>query len=124
MSAVGVTTLWWEKLLTFAPALAAGGAVYAGFAKLEDLAAPGAKASITAWLERLDTRSVAQQWPNHFGYLFDKVFGNKHLSISCFFRSCIASSVFSAFCLLILYLSGNFVPYLDLYENFGVFCFG
>ena len=32
-----------------------------------------------------------QPWPDTFAKLFDRVFGTKHLSMKCFFRSCIAS---------------------------------
>ncbi len=61
------------------------------FWKLEEIVSPAAKASISSWLNRVDTFSKVNQLPHQFSYIFDRVFGEKHLTLKCFLRSSLAS---------------------------------
>ncbi len=70
-----------------------GGAVLALCWKSEDVASPAAKTAIANWLRRLDVGETLERWPDGFVHLFDQVFGERHFSISCFLRSCVASIV-------------------------------
>src|SRR6266446_6324750 len=47
------------------------------------------------WLRQPNLgRAILASWPRPFIVSFDKFFGERHLSLRCFFRSCIASFVF------------------------------
>lgn len=87
--------------------------VYGFFALLESLASPAAKAGTTAWLQRIDISKITSHWPNNFARLFDRVFGDKHFTLDCFLRSCVASLCFVVLCLFVMFLSGNYLPWED-----------
>jgi hypothetical protein len=51
------------------------------------------KLEIAVWLLGLKTVERVKRWPDTFAKVFDRVFGDRHLSWKCFFRSCIASAI-------------------------------
>jgi hypothetical protein len=51
------------------------------------------RAALSRSLRRLGAEYSRPNWADYFIALFDRVFGKKHFSINCFFRSCIATSV-------------------------------
>ncbi|MGO9617003.1 MAG: hypothetical protein ACLP6W_11430 [Bryobacteraceae bacterium] len=73
--------------------------VGAVFKWIEDTAAAEIKSSAGHWLLRVDRKSSeiqaveVQDWPTIFAALFDRAFGEKHLSWRCFRRSCAASAL-------------------------------
>ena len=77
--------------LNFGAGIAAFVALYALFEKLEDIASPEANRDIAAWLRRVEIPGTLVNWPSQFAALFDRVFGECHLSEQCFLRSCVAS---------------------------------
>lgn len=73
--------------------LAAFPVLYGFFAWLEDLMSPQAKQDIAAWLRRTEVPGSLTTLPRQFIALFDRVFGERHLSWKCFLRSCLASLI-------------------------------
>jgi uncharacterized protein len=71
------------------------------FEKSESVASQDTKLRIARWLKRLDVDVTTSRWPSTFISLFDSVFGKRHLSWLCFFRSCMASSCVVAMVLLV-----------------------
>lgn len=70
-----------------------GGAVLALFWKSEEVASPAAKTAIANWLRGLDLGEALERWPTAFIHIFDRLFGERHFSLACFLRSCIASII-------------------------------
>lgn len=70
-------------------AVGLGGAMFALNA-LAVLAHPDRKADIAFWLSG---RRTQESWSRSFTALFDGLFGDRHLSFKCFFRSAIASLI-------------------------------
>jgi hypothetical protein len=85
------------KLIQSPPGQLAAGGVLAGivwkfFERVEAVLTDNTKLEIAVWLlGRKKFGPKVQPWPDTFAKLFDRVFGTKHLSMKCFFRSCIAS---------------------------------
>lgn len=76
--------------------LAAGvvlfGVVWGFFKGVESVLNDDTKLEIAVWLlgrKKIEPR--VQPWPDTFTKVFDMVFGAKHLSWKCFWRSCVAS---------------------------------
>ena len=61
------------------------------FEKTEEAVKPEIKVATARWLQNLDPHHVAKGWPEQFAAVFDSVFGERHLSWTCFRRSCLAS---------------------------------
>jgi hypothetical protein len=83
----------------------AGGALFAitwkFFQGAESVLTDDTKLEIAVWLlDRKKLSPTFQSWPDTFAKVFDRVFGQKHLSWKCFRRSCLASSV--VICLVLL----------------------
>ena len=75
-----------------------GGIVIAWFKRVGDLLRDDTNKEIARWIKvrGVETALVAddaENWPGTFAKVFDRVFGEKHLSWKCFWRSCVASSV-------------------------------
>lgn len=79
------------------------------FGKLEDMASPQAKRDISAWLKNTSVSGHLSTWPRQFATLFDNVFGRKHWSLRCFFRSCVAS----IFAVVIMVVAWSLINPLD-----------
>jgi len=67
------------------------GVVLGFFWKVEDVASKDAKRTIADWLNRVQLEYPIGTWPNQFSSLFDRIFGERHFTFRCFFRSSIAS---------------------------------
>lgn len=63
------------------------------FEKAEEAVSPDVRGAVARWLRNLDPAGSVQTWPTTFGKVFDRIFGARHLSLLCFWRSCIASFV-------------------------------
>jgi hypothetical protein len=109
--------MWWD-LIKFAPATAAFGSVYGFFAVLGSLISAEAKASISAWIERVDI-PASRAWPSQFIHLFDTVFGERHLSFKCLLRSFIASIVVTGFIVFVWIARGEPVSVYPLNDFFA-----
>lgn len=72
------------------------GPIYASFLALERVVAPDRKKDIAAWLKGKKVHGSLATWPQQFVALFDRVFGELHLSWKCFLRSCLASALVMA----------------------------
>src|ERR1017187_9834473 len=85
------------KLIQSPPGqLVAGGAlagiVWKFFERVESVLNENTKLEIAVWLlGRKKLSPTFQNWPDTFAKVFDRVFGNKHLSWRCCWRSSIAS---------------------------------
>jgi hypothetical protein len=83
-----------------AAATVAGG-VSGAFWKYEDVASPEAKLKVTHWLRHDGPTTDHQEWADHLVVAFNKIFGARHFSLKCFFRSCLASVIAVAMMFLI-----------------------
>src|SRR4051812_21390386 len=95
------------KLIQSPPGQLAAGGVLAGvvwkfFERVEAVLTDHTKLEIAVWLlGRKKFGPRMQPWPDTFAKVFDRVFGEKHLSWKCFWRSCVASYGFFLFVYLI-----------------------
>jgi hypothetical protein len=76
------------------------GVVYKLFERVENVLTDDTKLEIAVWLLGVKSAEKVTSWPRTFSKVFDAVFGLKHLSIVCFFRSCIVSSAILFLCYL------------------------
>ena len=89
------------------------GSIYKFFSWVEGVLTDQTKKEIARWLKvrNVDTGLLAQQiepWPDTFAKIFDRAFGDKHLSWKCFGRSCLASFIVSALIVLLLLANVKF----------------
>jgi hypothetical protein len=87
-----------------ATGFAIGGAFLGVAWKADDGISKQLREDLSLWLLCIEPKQVGQsiqRWPTHFAALFDLVFGKKHLSWRCFFRSCMASVLAVVLCTLI-----------------------
>ncbi len=90
-----------QKFINSPPGQLVAGATLAGlvwkfFERVEGVANENWRLSISIWLldqERTETSlaSKAENWPSAFAALFDQIFGERHLTLHCFLRSCLVS---------------------------------
>ncbi len=75
--------------------LVAGGAlagiVWRLFERVERVLDNDTKLDIAAWLSGVEAGRKLEPWPGTFARIFDRVFGTKHLSWKCLYRSVVAS---------------------------------
>ena len=69
------------------------GGIWALFERAETVASSQTKESVARWLRSLDFTQFAIDFPKTFEHIFDSIFGSRHLSFRCFFRSCLGSMV-------------------------------
>jgi hypothetical protein len=86
-----------QKLINSPPGQLAAGGVLAGivwkfFERVEAVLAEQTKFEIAVWLVGVQIQKNVAPWANTFATVFDRVFGLKHLSLRCFWRSCLAST--------------------------------
>jgi hypothetical protein len=78
--------------------ISVGGSLFYGvqkFAKtIEDNLREETKGQMAEWLGVLKAEPRLESWPKTFYSVFERVFGRKHLSWTCFFRSSAASLLF------------------------------
>ena len=103
MTTDALTTV--TKLINSPPGQIAAGGVLVGivwkfFERVEAVLTEQAKFEIAVWLVgRKKFAPKVQPWPETFAKVFDRVFGVRHLSWKCFWRSCVAS--YSLFLLIL-----------------------
>jgi hypothetical protein len=95
------------KYINSPPGQLAAGGVLAGivwkfFERVEAVLTDQAKKEIAHWLRVKNWESTVlieeyANWPETFAKVLDRLFGSKHLSWTCFRRSCIASLLLSLF---------------------------
>ena len=86
------------KLIQSPPGQLAAGGVLAGivwkfFERVEAVLTDQTKLEIAVWLLGVKVGQKVEPWPDTFAKVFDRVFGEKHLSWKCFWRSFLASSL-------------------------------
>lgn len=69
------------------------GGIWLLFERAEVVVTPETKAAISRWLRNLDPTTAFPNWPATFAAVFDRIFGERHLSWRCFRRSCAASFI-------------------------------
>lgn len=79
---------YWGVITAFA------GVAYTSGKLIQNHLSPELKENITLWL----WGEYKNTWAAQYCQLFDFVFGQRHLSISCFFRSCLGSLFAVIFC--------------------------
>jgi hypothetical protein len=88
-------------LFIAASALGVAGSVTAAFWKYEDVASPEAKQAVASWLKYRGSDSISSRWADQLVTAFNRIFGERHLSLTCFLRSCLASLIaVSTMCLV------------------------
>jgi hypothetical protein len=103
------------KLIRSPPGQLAAGGVLAGivwkfFERVEAVLTENTKLEIAVWLLNMKVGQKVEPWPETFASIFDKVFGKKHFSWTCFWRSCVA-------------LAGALGPSLLAISTFNCFVF-
>jgi hypothetical protein len=76
------------------------GIVWKFFERVESVLNENTKLQIAVWL--VGVKPIGPKmgpWPDTFAKVFDRVFGEKHLSWKCFWRSCVASVSVGFICL-------------------------
>jgi hypothetical protein len=91
-----------------------GGTVYGVFELGEKLASPQAKEALTKWLQTADVRKVVGL-PQHTMEIFERVFGQRHFTLECLWRS----TAFSLCSLLGIFIILPFFLYLEVIWNPG-----
>src|SRR6266481_412176 len=77
----------------FAAGVALFGVVWGFFKGVESVLNDDTKLEIAVWLLGVKVGQKVEPWPATFANVFDRVFGKKHLSWRCFFRSAIVSCI-------------------------------
>jgi hypothetical protein len=84
------------RIINSPPGQLAAGGVLAGlvwkfFERVENILSDDTKREIAHWLLGIQTAKMLTSWPDTLASVFDRVFGTKHLSWRCFWRSSVAS---------------------------------
>jgi hypothetical protein len=75
------------------------------FKFVEEKLTDDTKLEIAVWLLGVKVGQKVEPWPETFARVFDRVFGNRHLSWKCFWRPCLATLIASVICIgLLAYL--------------------
>src|SRR5260221_4689213 len=69
------------------------GIVWKFFERVESVLKDETKKEIAFWLVGVKVGQKVEPWPRTFARVLDRVFGTKHLSWKCFWRSCVLSCV-------------------------------
>jgi hypothetical protein len=96
------------KLIQSPPGQLVAGAALAGivwkfFERVEGVLTDQTKFGIAVWLVGVKVGQKVGSWPETFAKVFDRVFGTRHLSWECFWRSSLASLLSVVFVWLILF---------------------
>lgn len=67
------------------------GGVWFLFEKADETLSAEIRSSAAEWLTSSSRRAPLQRWPGQFVVLFDRLFGERHLTLRCFRRSAVAS---------------------------------
>ena len=85
-----------SKFINSPPGQLAAGGLLAGivwkfFERVEAVLTDDTRLEIAVWLLGVKVGKKVEPWPDTFAKVFDRVFGTKHLSLKCFWRSSVAS---------------------------------
>jgi hypothetical protein len=112
-------------LINSPPGQLAAGGVLAGivwkfFERVEAVLTDQTKLEIAVWLLGVKVGQKVEPWPDTFAKMFDRVFGEKHWSLKCFWRSCIASYCAIAICFAVwaIRLGPHTVRFVGSWKNF------
>jgi hypothetical protein len=96
-----------------------GGFVYGVFEFGEKLASPQAKEALTQWLQTADVQKVARL-PPYTMEMFQRIFGERHFSFKCLWRSAAFSigSMIIVFIIIQLATGAKFLTFLDALEEY------
>src|SRR5207249_12131024 len=99
------------RFISSPPGQLAAGGVLAGivwkfFERIEAILTEQTKLRIAVWLLGVEISKTVEPWPKTFVRIFDRVFGYKHFSVKCFFRSCLASCGAFTLCVAIAKSTG------------------
>lgn len=83
------------------------------FDRAEKVVSEEVRTAISHWLQSVDPAKTFRSWPSSFVSIFDGVFGSRHFSLWCFWRSSIASL---AFVLILTFTWGSVHPAAFLYH--------
>ena len=83
------------------------GGIWLLFNARSQVVKPQDRLATARWLRSAESSQIIAGFPDTFVRMFDRVFGEKHLSIQCFLRSCIASFFGFWLLLAILYLANS-----------------
>lgn len=103
-----------------------GGGVITLFWKGDELLSEEARQRLAVLLKEVSFSKLAREWPDRFIEMFDGIFGKKHFTLSCFWRSCVASiSIFSILLIIFsaIYKSlavAMFDNLSNLFDNNGI----
>lgn len=104
------------ELLARYETLSAGLTLFAAVAGLfwkgDDAISPAAREWLSTRFQNISTKPTAASWPSIFENLFDSLFGKKHFTLKCFFRSCIASTI--ALIIVFFLFHRDIVNYYDV----------
>ena len=100
------------KIINSPPGQLVAGGVLAGivwkfFERVEAVLTDQTKLEIAVWLFGVKVGQKVEPWPATFAKVFDRVFGTKHLSWKCFWRSALASLLALFVTALITYAARN-----------------
>lgn len=87
------------------------------FERADKVAKPEVRKSISKFLRNLEFGRSLNEWPKNFCLVFDSIFGERHFSWKCIFRSALASiisvwflfGIFSLFCTKIAEMMANMI---------------
>ncbi len=85
------------------------------FSFAEEVTKSEVKSAVTKWLLNINVEGSFSNWPGQFAGIFDGVFGKRHISFRCFWRSCIASISSVVIVLLVVKGVRSDLGYRDLY---------
>jgi len=110
------------KLINSPPGQLAAGGVLAGvvwkfFERVEAVLTERTKLEIAVWLLGVKVGQKVEPWPDSFIKVFDRVFGTKHLTWRCFWRSAVISIGAVCFVGTIWAVARpwQFIQYIDLW---------
>lgn len=86
----GLTSNGALEFYVFAWATATGGLWFMS-EKAERALSQDTRRRVVTWVKKADFHGTPESLPSQFVFLFDRVFSEKHWSLRCFLRSCLAS---------------------------------
>lgn len=97
------------------PGLAFAAIVLALFWKADEAIADDARLAISKQLQSLRVYDTQISWPYAFITMFDSIFGNRHWSLFCFFRSALISILLLSFLSLLCFCFGDHNTKFEIY---------
>jgi len=73
--------------------LVMSGGIWKLFERIEKVASESAKVATSHWLQNMYSNGKLTDWTKTFSEAFDNIFGTRHLTLKCFYRSSIASII-------------------------------